>query len=165
VNTAAVQIARLAGARRIYVVGSSDEKLELAQRLGADVLINRHEEEWSKAVYVHSGKRGVDVVVDNVGAATYMKSLRALRKGGRLLTVGNTSGPTFEFDNRYMFGKHLTIIGSTMGPHRDYVKVMELMFEGRLQPVIDSVYPLAEGVQALERLGQGDVTGKLVLQP
>ena len=165
VNTVAIQIARLAGARRIYVVGSSAEKLALAKRLGADVVINRHEEEWSKAVYLRSNKRGVDVVVDNVGAATFMKSLRALRKGGRLLTVGNTSGPTFEFDNRYMFGKHLTIVGSTMGPHRDFVKVMELMFEGRLEPVIDSASPLSQGVDALKRLSNGDMTGKLVLQP
>ena len=164
VNTAAIQIARLAGAGRIYVVGSSEEKLTLARQLGADVLVNRQEEEWSKAVYMASGRRGVDVVVDNVGAATYLKSLRALRKGGRLLTVGNSSGPTFEFDNRYMFAKHLSIIGSTMGPHRDYVKVMTLISEGRLQPVIDAVYPLREGRAALQRMEAGDVAGKIVFR-
>ncbi|MFW6184069.1 MAG: zinc-binding dehydrogenase [Chloroflexota bacterium] len=164
VNTAAIQIARLAGARRIYVVGSSEEKLNLARELGADVLVNRREEEWSKAVYLASGRRGVDVVVDNVGAATYQKSLRALRTGGRLLTVGNSSGPTFEFDNRYIFAKHLRIIGSTMGPHRDYVRVMNLIFEGRLQPVIDTVYPLQEGSAGLQRLEAGDVAGKIVFR-
>ncbi|MFW5940167.1 MAG: zinc-binding dehydrogenase [Chloroflexota bacterium] len=164
VNTAAIQIARLAGARRIYVVGSSEEKLNLARELGADVLVNRREEEWSKAVYRASERRGVDVVVDNVGAATYQKSLRALRTGGRLLTVGNSSGPTFEFDNRYIFAKHLRIIGSTMGPHRDYVRVMNLMFEGRLQPVIDTVYPLQEGSAGLQRLEVGDVAGKIVFR-
>lgn len=165
VNTAAIQIARLAGVRRVYVVGSSDEKLALARELGADVLINRREEEWSKAVYLQTGKRGVDVVVDNVGAATYQDSLRALRKGGRLLTVGNSSGPQFEFDNRYIFGKHLSIIGSTMGPHRDFQKVMGLLFEGRLRAVIDTVYPLRDGLEALRRLQAGDVAGKLVLKP
>ena len=165
VNTAAIQIARLAGAGRIVVVGSSDEKLALARQLGADVLINRHEEEWGKAVYKATDKQGVDVVVDNVGAATYHKSLRSLKKGGRLLTVGNTSGAKFEFDNRLIFGKHLKIIGTTMGPHRDYVKVMAVVFSGRLQPIVDTVFPLAEGVEALRRMQGGDVAGKLLLRP
>ena len=165
VNTAAIQIARLAGARLIYVVGSSDEKLERARSLGADVLINRHEENWSKAVYLRTNKKGVDVVVDNVGAATFHDSLRALRKGGRLLTVGNSSGPQFQFDNRLMFGKHLSIVGSTMGTRRDFERVMGLVFSDRLQPVIDTVYPLQQGVEALRRLRDGDVMGKLVLSP
>ncbi|HSH04258.1 MAG TPA: zinc-binding dehydrogenase [Anaerolineae bacterium] len=164
VNTAAIQIARLAGARQIYVVGSTDEKLAQAQALGADVLINRNKENWGKTIFQATKRRGVDVVVDNVGAATYANSLRALRKGGRLLTVGNTSGPTFEFDNRYMFGKHLRIIGSTMGSQADYEEVMKLLFAGRLVAVVDRVYPLAEGVTALERLERGDVNGKLVLR-
>ncbi|HSM19437.1 MAG TPA: zinc-binding dehydrogenase [Hyphomicrobiales bacterium] len=165
VNSAAIQIARLAGARRIYVVGSSDEKLARAEALGADVLINRHEEDWGRAVFRASGRKGVDVVVDNVGAATYHTSLRALKKGGRLLTVGNTSGPRFELDNRLLFAKHLAIIGSTMGTQRDYETVMGLLFAGRLQAPVDTVYPLAEGVRALRRLEAGDVAGKLVLEP
>ena len=165
VNTAAIQVARLAGARTIYVVGSSEEKLALAQSLGADVLINRKQESWSKAVYLHTGKRGVDVVVDNVGAATFRDSLRSLRKGGRLLTVGNSSGPQFQFDNRLMFGKHLSIIGSTMGTPRDFERVMGLLFAGRLQAVIDRTMPLREGVAALQRLQEGDIYGKVVLLP
>ncbi len=163
VNTAAVQIAKLAGAKHIYVVGSSAEKLAKAADLGADVLINRHETDWGKAVFKATNRRGVDVVVDNVGAATFHTSLRALKKGGRLLTVGNTSGPKFELDNRLIFGKHLSIIGSTMGTSTDYATVMNLIFDGRLHPVIDSVYPLSEGSTALKRLKEGDVTGKLVL--
>jgi NADPH:quinone reductase-like Zn-dependent oxidoreductase len=163
VNTAAIQIARLAGARTIYVVGSDEEKLALARSLGADVLVNRHEENWSKAIYLQTNKKGVHVVVDNVGAATFHDSLRALRKGGRLLTVGNSSGPAFQFDNRLMFGKHLSIIGSTMGTQRDYERVMGLLFSGRLQAVIDTVYPLKRGVEALRRLRDGNVTGKLLL--
>jgi NADPH:quinone reductase-like Zn-dependent oxidoreductase len=164
VNTAAIQVARLAGARHIYVIGSSNEKLEKARPLGADVVINRNESDWGKAIYKATDRQGVDVVVDNVGAATYLSSLRALKRGGRLLTVGNTSGARFEFDNRYLFAKHLTIIGSTMGPIQDYAKVMGLVFDGRLQPVIDTVYPLDEGITALKRLAAGDVTGKLVLR-
>lgn len=164
VNTAAIQIARLAGAGRIYVVGSTDEKLALAESLGADVLINRSKEDWGKAIFKATNRRGVDIVVDNVGAATFHGSLRALKKGGRLLTVGNTSGPKFEIDNRLIFGKHLSIIGSTMGSSADYETVMNLIFNGRLQPVIDTIYPLSEGLTALQRLEEGDVTGKLVLQ-
>jgi NADPH:quinone reductase-like Zn-dependent oxidoreductase len=163
VNTAAIQIARLAGAGRIYVVGSTAEKLAQAKALGADLLINRNEEDWGKAIFKATNRRGVDVVVDNVGAATFQTSLRALKKGGRLLTVGNTSGPKFEIDNRLIFGKHLSIIGSTMGSSADYETVMNLVFNGRLHPVIDTIYPLSEGVTALDRLEAGDVMGKLVL--
>ncbi len=165
VNTAAIQIAKLAGAGPIYVVGSSTAKLVLAHNLGADVTINRHEEAWGKAVFKATNRQGVDVVVDNVGAATYSQSLRSLKKGGRLLTVGNTSGPKFEIDNRLLFGKHLSIIGSTMGSIRDYEQVMGLLFNGRLQPVIDSIFPLSDGVQALQKLQDGDITGKVVLLP
>ncbi len=163
VNTAAIQIARLAGAGTIYVVGSNAGKLAQARQLGADVTIDRSQEDWSKAVFKATNRQGVDMVVDNVGAATYHLSLRALKKGGRLLTVGNTSGPKFEFDNRLMFGKHLRIIGSTMGPQSDYERVMHLIFQGKLRPIIDAVYPLEEAPSALRRLRDGDVAGKLVL--
>ena len=166
VNTAAIQIARLAGAGPIYVVGSTDEKLDRARELGADVLINRHHvQDWSRAIYKATNRLGVDIVVDNVGAETYPFSLRSLKRGGRLLTVGNSSSPHIALDNRYLFGKHLSIIGSTMGPAADFEKVMGLLFEGRLQAVIDSVYPLHEGKTALRRLADGNVAGKLVLRP
>jgi NADPH:quinone reductase-like Zn-dependent oxidoreductase len=165
VNGASIQIARLAGARTIYAVGSTDEKLAQARRLGADVTINRRDEDWGRAIYRLTNKQGVDVVVDNVGADSYMRSLRALKKGGRLLTVGNSSGPTFELDNRYLFARHLEIIGGSMGPRASYEKVMGLVFDGRLQPMIDAVYPLSEGLVALRRLAAGDVTGKLVIAP
>lgn len=163
VNTASIQVAKLAGAGCIYVVGSSNEKLNLAKQLGADVTINRQEEDWGKAIFKLTNRLGVDVVVDNVGAATYHTSLRALKRGGRLLTVGNTSGAKFEFDNRLMFGKHLSIIGSTMGTQADYEQVMQMVFNGRLRPVIDTIYPLSEGVTALQRMQENDVMGKLVL--
>jgi NADPH:quinone reductase-like Zn-dependent oxidoreductase len=165
VNTAAIQVARLAGAGPIYVVGSSEEKLAQAQALGADVLINRQKTDWGKAVYQATNRQGVDVVVDNVGAPTYHTSLRSLRKGGRLLTVGNTAGAKFDFDNRLIFGKHLSIIGSTMGPMADYEEVMGLIFNGRLQPVIDSIRPLVEGPEALRVMAQNEAIGKLVVEP
>jgi NADPH:quinone reductase-like Zn-dependent oxidoreductase len=164
-NGAYIDIARLAGAGSIYVVGSTEEKLELARRRGAHFTYNRHEVDWSKAVYLATNQRGVDVVVDNIGAPTYPSSLRALKKGGRLLTVGNSADPALQIDNRYIFGKHLQILGSTMGPLQDYRRVMALVFDGALSPQIDSVYPLKEGLEALKRLEQGAVAGKLVLRP
>ncbi len=165
VNTAAIQIAKFAGASTVYVVGSSDDKLARARELGADVTINRHEENWGKTVFKATNRQGVDMVIDNVGAATFTGSMRALKKGGRLLTVGNTSGPTFEIDNRLLFTKHISLIGSSMGTIQDYAEVMSLVLNGRLRPIIDTTYPLSEGLTALQRLQDGDVAGKLVLIP
>jgi NADPH:quinone reductase-like Zn-dependent oxidoreductase len=163
VNTASIQIARLAGAV-VYVVGSSEEKLALARDQGADYLIDRRQEEdWSKAVYRLTGKRGVDVVVDNVGT-TFPLSFRAARKGGRILTVGNTGGPKFEIDNRFIFGKHLSILGSTMGTQSDFRAVMDLVFAGKLDPIIDTTFPLSQAQAAHERLEAGDQMGKIVLE-
>jgi NADPH:quinone reductase-like Zn-dependent oxidoreductase len=163
VNSASIQVAKYAGAK-VYVIGSDDQKLDLAASLGADVMINRAQEpNWSKQVYLATGKRGVDIVVDNVGAATMMSSLRAARKGGRILTVGNTSGAKYEIDNRFLFGKHLSIIGSTMGTHSDFSTVMQLVFEGHLRPVLDRSYPLPEAAAAQERLAAGEQMGKITL--
>jgi NADPH:quinone reductase-like Zn-dependent oxidoreductase len=162
VNTAAVDIAKLAGAT-VYVVGSDARKLALAESLGADVLIDRSKEDWGKRVFQLTGRRGVDVVVDNVGAASLMTSLRAARKGGRVLTVGNTAGARFEFDNRYMFAKHLSLIGSSMSTLSDFAAVMGLVFAGRLHPILDSTFPLADIRAAHERLESGQVLGKIVL--
>jgi len=164
VNTASIQVAKLAGAK-VFVVGSGPAKLELARSLGADVCIDRSQEaNWSKEVFLATGRQGVDVVVDNVGAPTMMMSLRAARKGGRILTVGNTGGPELSLDNRYIFGKHLSILGSTMGTIRDFTTVMGLVFEGALRPVIDRVFPLEETASAQRRLEQGEQLGKIVLE-
>jgi NADPH:quinone reductase-like Zn-dependent oxidoreductase len=162
VNTAAIQIAKFAGCV-VYVVGSDEKKLVLAQSLGADGLIDRSKEDWGKKVYQLTNKRGVDVVVDNVGAATMMTSLRAARKGGRILTVGNTAGPKFELDNRYLFGKHLSLIGSTMSTRAEFATVMGLVFSGKLKPIIDTTFPLSDIRAAHERMEQGEVFGKIVL--
>lgn len=162
VNTASLQIAKLAGAMT-YVVGSNQDKLDLAASLGADVLIDRSKEDWSKAVFQATNRRGVDVVVDNVGKGSMPSSLRAARKGGRILTVGNTGGPKYELDHRYLFAKHLSIIGSTMGNRSDFAKVMGLVFEGRLQAVLDQTYPLEQVQQAESRLQAGEQMGKITL--
>lgn len=163
VNTASIQIAKLAGAV-VYVVGSNAEKLALAESLGADFLIDRTKDEnWSKAVYTLTGKRGVDVVVDNVGT-TYAQSFRSACKGGRILTVGNTGGPKFEIDNRFIFAKHLSLLGSSMGTYQDFAEVMELVFAGRLHPILDRDYPLAEAAAAHTRLNSGEQLGKVTLR-
>jgi len=162
VNTASIQIAKLAGAR-VYVVGSDAKKLALAESLGADFLIDRSKDEnWSKAVFGLTGKRGVDVVVDNVGT-TYLQSFRSAAKGGRILTVGNTGGPRFEIDNRFIFAKHLSIVGSTMGTKNDFTTVMKLVFEGKLKPVLDRDFALEEAQEAQRYLMSGQQMGKVTL--
>ncbi len=164
VNSASIQIAKLAGAR-VYVVGSTAEKCEKATELGADVTINREEESnWSKALYKLTNKQGVDVVVDNVGQATLNNSIRSTRIGGRILIVGNTSGFEAEIDIRQIFARQISIIGSTMGTHADYVKVMNLIFNGQLEPVVDSVLPLEDAREAQRQLADFENFGKIVLK-
>jgi len=162
VNTASVQIAKFVGAQ-VIVIGSGAQKLEMAQSIGADILIDRSQtEDWSKAVFTATNKRGVDVVVDNVGT-TFMQSLRALRKGGRLLTVGNSGGPRFEIDNRYIFAKHLSILGSTMSTLADFKEVMDLVVAGKLSPILDKAYDLKDAAGAQERLWRNENFGKITL--
>ncbi len=164
VNSASIQIAKYLGAR-VIVIGSNSNKLSQAEALGADILIDRSkEEDWSKAIFIATEKRGVDVVVDNVGT-TFPLSLRALRKGGRLLTVGNSGAPRFEIDNRFIFAKHLSIIGSTMSSLADFHEVMDLVIAGKLKPVIDKTYSLKDASAAQERLWRGENFGKIILAP
>jgi NADPH:quinone reductase-like Zn-dependent oxidoreductase len=162
VNTASIQIAKFAGAT-VYAVGSSPAKLVLAESLGADYMIDRSASaDWSKTIYQLTGKQGVDVVVDNVGE-TFPASFRAAKKGGRILTVGNTAGPKVEIDNRFIFGKHLAVIGSTMGTLADFNEVMGLVFARKLQPVMDLTFPWSEIGAAHERLAEGNQLGKITL--
>ncbi len=165
VNSMAIQIAKLAGAT-VYALTSTEEKMEKAGALGADVVLNyREDPAWSKTLYRMTDRRGVDVVVDNVGQATLMHSMRAVVRGGRIVIVGNTSGPQTEIDVRYIFGKQISIIGSTMGTHQDFRDVVELIWAGKLKPVVDRVVPLAEGKAAFEALERGEQFGKIVLTP
>lgn len=165
VNSAAIQIAKFAGCS-VYATTSSQEKMEKARELGAGVVLNyRDDPGWSRTVYKLTGKRGVDVVVDNVGQATWSDSLRAVARGGRIVTVGNTSGPIASTDIRYIFGKQISIIGSTMGSYQDFRDVMNLVFQGTFQPVIDRVLPLAQGVEAMAIQERGEQFGKIVLEP
>ena len=163
VNTASLQIAKYIGAQ-VVVVGSDAEKLKKAGAIGADILVDRSKDaDWSKSVFLATNKRGVDVVVDNVGT-TFIHSLRTLRKGGRLLTVGNSGGPRFEIDNRYIFAKQLSIIGSTMSTLADFKQVMDLIVDGKLKPVLDKIYHLKDAAAAQERLWRNENYGKITLE-
>ncbi len=164
VNSISIQIAKLASAR-VIVVGSNAEKCQRAAAIGADVTINRAEEpQWGRAVSKITGGRGVDVVVDNVGAATLKQSMRACRIGGRILIVGGTSGYGFELNLAQLFARQIALIGSTMGPHRDYVAFMQQVFAGRIQPVIGARLPLKEARQAQVLLEENAAFGKIVLE-
>jgi len=164
VNTAALQIAKLVGAE-VYMIASTAEKAQLALGSHADWVHDRSRDaNWSKAVYTATNRVGVDMVVDNVGAATFPSSLRALRVGGRLVTVGGTSGYDAAVPVNLLFGKHLRIIGSTMGSQADYWQVMGLVFQGKLNPIVDTVYAMAEFPAAITRMMENQQFGKILLR-
>lgn len=163
VNSAAIQVARAAGAR-VWATTSSEEKMAQARALGAEWVVNYRSENWGKAVWQRSGKRGVDVIVDNIGEATWASSIRTLAKGGRLVTVGATTGPMGETDIRYIFWRQLTIIGSTMCNRGEFLDAMRLVEQGVLRPVVDRVIPLAATREGHELLERGEQFGKIVVR-
>jgi NADPH:quinone reductase-like Zn-dependent oxidoreductase len=165
VNSFAVQIAKLAGAT-VFALTSSEKKMAQAKALGADVVLNyREDPEWHRTLNKMTEGRGVDVVVDNVGQATLNSSLRAVARGGRIVIVGNTSGPKVEIDIRFIFGKQISLIGSTMGSPQDFRDVMELVWAGQLKAPVDRVLPLEAGREGHALLESGEKFGKVVLVP
>jgi NADPH:quinone reductase-like Zn-dependent oxidoreductase len=162
VALAALQIAKLRGAR-VWVTSGSDEKLEKAAALGADETLNHKKVDVAKEIRARTGKRGVDVVVDSVGVATWAASLGALGKRGRLVSCGATTGPMVETDMRKMFWNQWTLMGSTMGNEAEFDAITAEFAAGRLVPPVDSVFPLAEGRGAFERMTENAQFGKLVL--
>jgi NADPH:quinone reductase-like Zn-dependent oxidoreductase len=165
VSSTAVQIARLCGAR-VLVTSSDDAKLDKARALGAEVGINyKKNPDWPRQVFEATGKRGVDVVIENVGAATWKDSIRSLKGGGRLVTCGATSGPVGETLIPLVFWKQVHIIGSTMANRKEFHDVMSQFFAGRLKAIIDEVGPLKDGAAAQQRLADGKQFGKIVLTP
>lgn len=162
--SAGIQIAKLAGAY-VYAVTSSAEKAERSRQLGADVVIDRTNEDFSKQVFKLTGKRGVDVVLENTGEQTWEGSLRALARGGRLVTYGGTTGPNALTNIPLLFWKQVQIIGSTMGTAAEFATVMRLIWEGRLRPVVDRVLPLEQIGEAHAILEAGEQFGKVILTP
>ncbi|MGD0400558.1 MAG: zinc-binding dehydrogenase [Syntrophobacteraceae bacterium] len=164
VNTAAIQIAKMAGAT-VYVVAGNAEKAKKARELGADFVIDRSVTDWGKELRRLTAKRGVDLVVDNVGAATLDISMAVVARGGRIVIVGNTSGPQVEIDVRRIFGKQISLIGSTMGSPQDFRDITSLLWSGRLKAIVGEVMPLSEGKRGVEIMQRGEMFGKIVLAP
>jgi len=163
VGTAAVQIAKLLGARVIATAGD-EEKAEGARRLGADFAIDHYSQNVLGEVKRLTGNRGVDVVVEHVGKATWEGSVRALAKGGRLVTCGATTGADAVTDLRYIFSRELTVYGSYMAGSGELLEVVKLFDQGRLKTVVDSVFPLAQAGEAQTRMEKSRHFGKIVLK-
>jgi NADPH:quinone reductase-like Zn-dependent oxidoreductase len=163
VALAALQIALLRGARTIVTSGSRT-KLELARRIGADFTLQHHEDDVPAAVREITGGRGADVVVDNAGERSWQSSLRSLRRGGRLVVCGATTGPFVTLDLRRLFWHQWSLLGSTLGSRREYAEILDLAEKRRLWPIIDRVVPLDQSLAALERLQRGEQFGKLVIE-
>jgi NADPH:quinone reductase-like Zn-dependent oxidoreductase len=164
VGTAAIQIARYHGARVLTTVGA-DNKVDRVRALGADEVINYRTADFYDEVRRLTGRRGVDVVVENVGEQTWDRSLRVLAKGGRLVTCGATSGYRGETDIRYVFYKALSILGSTMGSRSELLRIAALMGDRRLRPVVDRTLPLEDVAEGHRALAERAVFGKIVLSP
>lgn len=165
VALAGLQIAKAAGAR-VIVTSSSDKKLEKAYSLGADEGINHNETpDYHKEIYRLTNKRGVDIVLDSVGQATWSRSMKSLRKGGKLVTCGATSGPFAETNVNLLFWKQLEILGSTMGSREELRTALKLVWNGTIKPTVDRILPLSKAQEAHEILEQGAQMGKLVLKP
>ena len=163
VGSASIQIAKLAGANVIAVTSNTD-KISYAKQMGADIVLNRKSGDFWGKLAALTNNRGVDVVIENVGAATWAQSLRSLVKGGRLVTYGRTTGHLAETDIRSVFWNQLRIIGSTMANRKEFTEVMQLIFQGKLNPVIDTVFPLEHASKAYQRLHDGEQFGKIVIK-
>ncbi len=163
VSLAALRIAKLLGARAI-VTSSNDVKLAAAKDLGADVTLNHRTQKVGEEIRALTNKRGVDVVVDSVGSATWDDSLRSLRRGGRLVMCGATSGPQVGLDLRRLFWHHWSVLGSTMGNAAEYAEIVRRFGHGELRPMVDRVFPLARTRDAYERLQRGEQLGKIAIE-
>ncbi|MDF1539753.1 MAG: zinc-binding dehydrogenase [Candidatus Thorarchaeota archaeon] len=165
VALAALQIARVAGAR-VFVTSSSDTKLEKARLLGADFAINHNTTpDYYKEIGNITNRRGVDIVLDSVGTATWERSLRSLRKGGKLVTPGATSGPMATTNVNLVFWNQLEILGSTMSSRSELRDVLKVIWNKKIHPVVDRVFPLSKAIDAHNLLEKGEQFGKLVLRP
>lgn len=164
VGSAAIQIAKLLGAR-VITTTSSDAKKQKARELGADEVIDYNRDDVQTEVRRLTGKRGVDVVVEHVGTATWESSVLCLATGGRLVTCGATTGYNAKVDIRYLFSRHLSLLGSYMGSKAELHAVLKFIGQRRLRAVIDRVMPLAECRRAHEILEKREQFGKIVLNP
>ena len=163
VGSVAIQIAKLRGAR-VIATASSEAKLAKARELGADDVLNYSKAEWPKEVRALTGKKGVDVVFEHTGAATWPGSIASLKTNGRLVTCGATSGYDAQTDIRQVFYRHLTILGSFMGSKAELLEAMKFIESGKIRAVVDRVLPLSEARRAHELMEDRAQFGKVVLQ-
>jgi NADPH:quinone reductase-like Zn-dependent oxidoreductase len=163
VGSAAIQVAKFFGAR-IIATASTDEKLQKAKELGADHLINHKTQKIRDEVRRITNKRGVDVVFEHVGTATWDDSLASLAAGGRLVTCGATTGYDAKVDLRFLFSRQLSLLGSYMGTKTELQTVMKLVAAGKLKPIVDRVFPLTEAAAAHTYLESSSQFGKVVLK-
>ena len=163
VGSAAIQIAKAMSARVIATAGS-EEKLQLAKKLGADETINHSTQKIADEVKRLTNRRGADVVFEHVGAATWDQSVASLTPGGRLVTCGVTTGYDVHMDLRFLFSRQLSLLGSFMGSKAELYSVLELVERGILKPVVDKVYPLEKAAEAHARLENREQFGKVVLK-
>jgi NADPH:quinone reductase-like Zn-dependent oxidoreductase len=164
VGIAAIQIAKLFHCRVITTAGD-EAKLEKGRALGADFGINHYKQKISEEVRKITNKEGVDIVVEHVGAATWDESVKSLKSGGTLVTCGATTGPSAGIDLRYLFARQLSLLGSYMGTMGELHEVLSHVFAGRLKPVVDRVFPLKDLRAAHELLENGQMFGKIVVNP
>ena len=162
VGQAAIQIAFLHGAR-VFATAGSEEKLERAQALGAYEVIHHHKQDISEEIRRLTNRRGVDVVIEHVGEATWTKSVRALAWGGRLVTCGATTGAHGELNLTALFARQLTILGSYMGTKGELMRAARFFFAGQLKPVVDRTFPLEEAAAAQQHMEASGQFGKIVL--
>ena len=163
VGQAAIQIAVLQGAR-VFATAGTDEKLERARALGAAEVIHHHKQDVAAEILRLTNRRGVDVVLEHVGEATWSKSLRSLARGGRLVTCGATTGAKVGLDIQALFAKQLSVLGSYVGTKGELLHIAPFFFAGQLDPVIDGTFPLARAADAQRRLESSGHFGKIVLE-
>jgi NADPH:quinone reductase-like Zn-dependent oxidoreductase len=163
VGQAAIQIAFLHGAR-VFATAGSDEKLERARALGAYEVIHHHKQDIAEEIRRLTNRRGVDVVIEHVGEATWCRSVRSLARHGRLVTCGATTGAKGALDLQALFVRQLTIHGSYMGTKGELMRAARFFFTGQLRPVIDRTYPLADAAAAHQRMEASGQFGKIVLE-
>jgi NADPH:quinone reductase-like Zn-dependent oxidoreductase len=164
VGIAAIQLAKLLGARVIATAGD-EHKAEKARTLGADHVIDHYKQKIAEEVRKITNKEGVDIVVEHVGPATWDESMRSLKPGGTLVTCGATTGPQANVDLRFLFARQLSLLGSYMGTMGELQEVMKQVFNGRLKPVVDKIFPLKEARAAHEYMQSSQMFGKIVLVP
>ena len=164
VGSAAIQIAKLFGARVIATAGN-EQKLAKARALGADDLINHGRQNISGEVLRLTDKRGADVVFEHVGADVWQACMDSLATNGRLVTCGATTGAEVKIDLRALFARHRSVFGSYMGSKAELLEVLKLIFSRKLKPVIDSTFPLQEAAAAQKRMEEREQFGKIILQP